>query len=73
MNSNKNSKLPGFTAETALNEYKNSFCGENRQLDQEAIIPQVVCEQPLRYGSLCCEMWGADLVCYTVGEKHTQM
>jgi hypothetical protein len=66
-------RLPGFTAET-IGQKRSMFRAISPSTPEGAdrVVPQVVCEQPLQMGSLCCEQWGGDWVCYRVGEKHTQ-
>jgi hypothetical protein len=69
------SRLPGFTAEIALDARETPFrAASNVALDGRQVVLQVTCEQiswnPLRY--MCCELWGGDEVCYFVPESHNQ-
>ena len=64
-------RVPGFTAEASLKENTKHFGGSvvPAQACAQAVVPQVWCEGPLGLGQRCCEMWGGDLVCYTIGKQ----
>jgi hypothetical protein len=72
---NNRYRLPEFTAENSLYLSGNSRFAADSALPgagMNAVVPQAWCEGPPRLGQRCCEQWGGELVCWTIG-PHTEM